>query len=184
MKDRYAFPALAEYILDRQRAEYDYKPARYGPKFVVVPEQKPVLRPIEDSSVLENTIFRSYLDTTSEAWDFIADQATLEKYQLRILLGQLAARHNISAAIRDELNYRETSITSHLLCLDPIKAGMSYDAKSRSDLEKRLEGVNQERSMEAVGLWRDSQKALTDIFEHWTAYANLTRRQRVMNSDV
>ena len=51
-------------------------------------------------------------------------------------------------------------------------------------LESLLEAVNQERGMEAVGLWRDSQKALTDIFEHWTAYANLTRRQRVMNSDV
>lgn len=184
MKHRYAVPALAEYILNRQRAEYEYQPARYRPKIVVVPEQMPILRPVEDASVLESTIFRSYLNSPSDSWDFIADQAKLEKYQLRILLGQLAARHNISAGIRNELNYRETSITSHLLCLEPEKAGMSYNSKLVSELEKRLEAVNQERSMEAVGLWRDSQKVLTDIFDHWTAYANLTRRQRVMNSDV
>lgn len=71
-----------------------------------------------------------------------------------------------------------------MLCLEPAKAGMYYNSRQRSELEKRLEGVNQERSMEAVALWRDSQKVLTDIFDHWTAYANLTRRQRVMNSDV
>lgn len=184
MKHRYAIPSFAEYIWNRQRAEYEYKPARYGPKIVVVPEQKPILRPIEEASVLESTIFRSYLDSPSDAWDFIADQATLERYQLRILLGQLAARHNISAGIRNELYYRETSITSRLLGLEPEKAGMYYNTKLRSELEKRLEAVNQERSMEAVGLWRDSQKVLTDIFDHWTAYANVTRRQRVMNSDV
>ncbi len=192
MKLRYAVPAhrlcsgqaLGEYILNRQRAEYEYKPARYGQKIVVVPEQKPILRPIEDPSVLESTIFRSYLNTPSDAWDFIADQATLEKYQLRILLSQLAARHNISAGIRNELYDREREISSRLLGLEPEKAGMYFNTRLRSELEKRLEAVNQERSMESVGLWRDSQKVLTDIFDHWTAYANLTRRQRVMNSDV
>jgi len=184
MEPHYDFPALAQYVFDRQLAEYQYRTSRHTPSIQIVREDKPSLRPLEDATLLEEQVFRSYLDTNAAYWNFISDQSAVEKSQLQILLGQLSARHGLTAKIHENLDYRETLVSSQLSAAQNGAMGYRDPLGLKMRLESRLEEIDRERSMESVGLWRDSQKLLGDLFRHWTAYANLTRRSRVIDGEL
>lgn len=184
MARRYDLPTLPQYVFNRQLAEYQYRPGRYSSKLQIVQPYKPVVRPLEDRPFLEDRVFPGYLDKGAESWNFISDQADVETNQLELLLGQLAARHNISRNIHETLDYRNTLISSQLSGVETGACGYRDPLGLKIKLESRLEEVDRERNMEYVALWRDSQKLLGDLFRHWTAYSNLTRRGRVINDGV
>jgi hypothetical protein len=185
MLPHYRLPALTQYVFDRRRAEYLYSSRSYN--------QKPMLREhVRDPAqsylsvpqFLEDQVFDSYLNQGSEEWNFIADQAAVERKQIQVLLAQLGARYQLSQNIRASLDNQEVLIGSGLLQTDPAGGGFFSDSREHSGLERRMDELSRERNMEEVGLWRDSQKVVTEIFRHWSAYANLTRRDRVINNDV
>jgi hypothetical protein len=185
MLPHYRLPALTQYVFDRQRAEYEYSRQHYSPKpicheYVRNPSESYLSVP----PFLEDQIFESYLDQGAEEWNFIADQAAVEKKQIQVLLAQLGARYQLSQEIRASLDNREVLIGSGLLQTDPTGGGFFSDSREHSNLERRMDELSRERHMEEVGLWRDSQKVVSELFRHWSAYANLTRRDRVINNDV
>lgn len=184
MNSHYWLPTLAQYALNRQRAEYEYRGGPSCSPIKIIKEYSPSRRPLEDASLLEDHLFRSYLDTNAEYWNFISDQSAVEKSQLQILLAQLSARHGISSEIRANIGYREIQAGSHLAEAESGAFGYGDPLGLKLGLERRLDDLSRERNMESVALWRDSQKLLGDLFRHWTAYTNLARRSRVIDGEL
>ena len=125
-------------------------------------------------------IFRSSTAYDPEACDFITDLVKVEKSQIEILLSQISVRHCVAQRIQEDLNYRASELAGKL---DTISGDYRL-TQARRDLEQRESDLHRQRDMEYVSLWRDTQKVLAELFRHWTAYTNLTRRARLMDLDL
>ena len=172
------------YSADSGNSDYSYlQPA--APARIQVLERSPgSCRPLEDMVDLSARIFTEDDRTDSDACDFLSDQATVERQQIEILLQQIAARHYISYEVRADLQYREGQLAMHSGALESHCSGDYGIAQANSDFNRKLADLHKERNMEAVSVWRDTQKALTELFRHWTAYTNLARRARVIDLDL
>ena len=135
---------------------------------------------MENQGDLIRRIFESNPKHDPEACDFITDLAAIEKSQIEILLEQISARHYVTRHILDGLNYSTSELAGRL---DTLSGDYRLTQASR-DLEQKVGDLQRQRNMEYVSLWRDTQKVLTELFRHWTAHTNLTRRARMMDIDL
>jgi len=153
-------------------------------KMQIIEPEADSCRPLEDKIDLADTIFTADASDDPDTCDFLSGQVEVEKAQIQILLQQIAARHYISRQLRTDLDYRECRLASYAAALEDHTTGEHGMARTRSDLERGIADLHRERSMEAVSVWRDTQKALTELFRHWTSYTNLSRRARVIDIDL
>jgi len=150
----------------------------------IIEPETPSCRPLEDKLDLGRSIFAADERTDRDTCDFLSGQVGAEKAQIEILLQLIAARHYISYQVRSDLDCREGQLATHAGALDSHVAGDYGMIQANSDFNRKLGDLHRERNMEAVSLWRDTQKALTELFRHWSAYTNLARRARVLDDDV
>jgi hypothetical protein len=170
---------------DDENARYSYSSPPPPPRVQVIEPSLSVYRPMQTEDDLTARVFDSEDATHGDEFDFISDSVRTEKKQIELLLEQISARHSISYGILNGLQYREVELSSQAANFRGPFAGSSYGmGKELTDLEKRIGDLQRERNMEQVSLWRDTQKALTELFRHWTDYSNLTRRAKVINFDL
>ena len=150
----------------------------------IIEPQTGSCRPLEEKVNLSTTIFAVDDRTDRDACDFLSGQVSVERDQIQILLEQIAARHYISYQLRADLEYREGQLATHAGALESHCAGDYGMIQANSDFNRKLADLHRERNMEAVSVWRDTQKALTELFRHWTAYTTLARRARVLDDGV
>ena len=186
MPSNHYVPPMPQYIVGEPAARYGYgceQPSRPATMQIIEPETQSC-RPLEEKLALERSIFSADDRTDRDACDFLSGQVGVEKAQIQILLQQIAARHYISYQVRADLDCREGQLATHAGVLDSHVSGDYGMIQANSDLNRKLADLHRERNMEAVSLWRDTQKALTELFRHWTAYTNLARRARVIDFDL
>ena len=156
-----------------------------APPFQVVPESHSPLRPFEDKDRLLDRMFREDEDREAalDPLNFPGERARHQDRQIHLLLDHLAARHAISYQIRRNLDYQEAQTHSKL---DDIQTWPMPIRNPRrvTDLEKQLLDVGKERWAEEVACWRDTGRILGDMLDHWTEYADQSRRSRLMGYDL
>ena len=167
-----------------QADPYAYKIEPVPSKVVILPESRPNDLPLQNAVSLESAVFDTNANSSNDPCDSISVQASVEQKQIRLLLDQIAARHHISNTIHEQLLYRECQLTPRLHDNPENFSGGMGGLQLQSDLERKLSDLHKERNMESVSLWRDTQKALTELFRHWTAYQNLKRREQVLDLDL
>ena len=116
--------------------------------------------------------------------NFPGERARLQDRQLDFLLDHLAARHAMSYQIRKNIDYQEADAHSKLREVRswPFPGGLI--SKRATELEKQLLDLGKERWAEETACWRDTGRVLTDIFDHWSEYAEHSRRGRLMDFDL
>ena len=179
-------PPMPQYLVTTPTARYGYgyeQPVRPTRMQIIEPEVK-TCRPLEETVDLNTVIFAGEDGSERDACDFLSGQVSVEKSQIELLLQQITARQHISHQIRADLEYREGQLAAHAGAMDRYASEDYGMIRSGSDFERTLSDLHKERNMEAVSLWRDTQKALTELFRHRTAYTNLARRARVLDVDV
>lgn len=186
MMPNYYIPPMPQYLVGTPKAKYGYGcDQSTGPSRIQVIEPEiQSCRPLEDKLDLYTSIFAVEDRTDRDTCDFLSGQVGAEKAQIQILLQMIAARHYISYQVRADLDCREGQLATHAGVLDSHVAGDYGMIQANSDLNRKLADLHREQNMEAVSLWRDTQKALTELFRHWSAYTNLARRARVLDDDV
>ena len=173
----YNLPILAQYVLNVDR--YHYRDRQqwcdtYNACGITL---------ALNARYLDQLIFSRPRRLADDPSDFLSQQRIVEAYQIKILLGQVAQRQGISYVMRSYLDDRDLAIRTELDQLEDIRLD-AVGSPARLSLEKRLDDVEKERNMEAVSLWRDTQKVLTELFRHWSNYTNVARRSEVMSDGV
>jgi len=177
-------PPMPQYLASTPDAKYcSGQPVQPVRMRIIEPETNSC-RPLEEKIDLNATIFASQEHTDRDACDFLSGQVSVERDQIQILLQQIAARHYISYQVRADLEYRECQLAAHAGALTSHCAGDYATIDANSDFNRKLADLHRERNMEAVSVWRDTQKALTELFRHWTAYTTLARRARVLDVGI
>ena len=182
-RDNYA-PSMPQYSAEPSSSDYSYSQPARPTRIEIIEPKRASCRPLEERLDLSARIFAVEDRTDRDACDFLSGQVSVERDQIQILLQQIAARHYISYQVRADLEYREGQLATHAGALESHCAGGEGMIQANSDFNRKLADLHRERNMEAVSLWRDTQKALTELFRHWTAYTNLARRARVLDVDV
>jgi hypothetical protein len=187
MEFNYAFPSY-----ERTYRATTYRPYSHhvsvsyaAPPFQIVPETRDPLRPFEDRERLLDRMFREDKDREAalDPLNFPGERARHQDRQIHLLLDHLAARHAISYQIRKNIDYQEAQALS---VLDEIHTWPMPIRNPRriTDLEKQLADLNKERWAEEVSCWRDAGRILGDVLDHWTEYAEHSRRSRLMDYDL
>jgi hypothetical protein len=170
---------------DDENTRYSYSSPPPPPRVQIVEPSPRIYRPMQVAADLTSRVFDAGNYPAGDECDFISDAVRTEKAQIALLLDQISARHAISYRILNGLQYREEELSSQAANFRGPFSGSSYGmGKELTDLEKRIGDLQRERNMEQVSLWRDNQKALTELFRQWTEYSNLTRRAKVINLDL
>ena len=155
-----------------------------APPFQIVPDTDTPVRPFEDQEKLLDRMFREDKDREAalDPLNFPGERASLQDRQIHFILDHLAARHAISYHIRRNIDYQEARTRGMLdeILTWPIAL---RGPRRVSDLEKQMLDLTKERWAEEVSCWRDTGRILTDLFDHWTEYADHTRRSRLMSDD-
>ena len=182
MTSNYNLPILPQYLFDNYSYEYQKSVAKSFP-VEIVKENLPSCRPLEYQTSLEDKIFKRPPYKDKDSCDFISSNIDVQDEQLKILLDQIKARHQISYNVRSSLLEKEMILSAKLNHMERGYNSLSYSLRDRAKLEQNLDGIRKEQNMEYVSLWRDTQKALLDIFKQWQTHANLKRRSEVIGSD-
>ena len=163
---------------------YSYSSPPPPRRVEIIEPEKAIYRPMQVGAGLAAKVFEAIDEIPADECDFISDAVRVEKKQIELLLEQIAARHAISYRILNDVQYRETDLAGRIGRISDLGGRQYGMSKPITDLERQLSDIQRERNMEQVSLWRDSQKALTELFRHWTTYTNLTRRAKVINLDL
>lgn len=187
MDFNYAFPT---YELNPQAVAYRPYSHRvsvsYAPApFQIVPEEQAPIRPFENRYRLAEQMFREDDDRKAalDPLNFPGERARHQDRQINLLLDHLAARHAISYQIRRTLDYQEAHTSNTLEEIQTWPIALRGNRRV-SDLEKQLVDLGKERWAEEVACWRDTGRILTDVFDHWTEYADHSRRSRLIGYDL
>ena len=159
---------------------YAYRSEPDRPKIQILGESTPPLRPFENSEGLSERVFGYKSQLPLDPLNLPADRARICSSQIDVMFQQLQSRHAISYAIRQSIEYEECATRSKL----EERRDWPSDGKLDADLEKRLLALNKERWAEEVSCWRDTNRLVSGIFEHWTGYAEQNRKARLMDGDL
>jgi hypothetical protein len=187
MDFNYAFPTYepTQRTLTYRPYSHHASVSYAAPPFQIVPEYHTPVRPFEDKDRLMDRMFREDDDRKAalDPLNFPGERARHQDRQIHLLLDHLAARHEISYQIRRTLDYQEAHTRN---TLDEIQTWPIALRGNRrvTDLEKQLVDLGKERWAEEVSCWRDTGRLLGDILEHWTEYADHSRRSRLIGYDL
>ncbi len=174
------------YSLYRARPgnRYGYVSEPVRPKIEILGEPTPPLHPFEDTSALSERVFGYRPQPSLDPLDIPGDRARMYGSQIDIMFQQLQSRNAISNAIRENIEYQECAVRSKLDEMQSWPILLGTGSRLQADLEKRLLALNKERWAEEVSCWRDTNRLLSGVFEHWSGYADQTRKARLMDSDL
>lgn len=163
---------------------YRFRVSYTQPKIEILYEEREPTRPFEDQQRLLNAMFKEDRVSPLDPLNFPGEKARIQNQQSHFLLEHLAARHAISYQIRKSIDYQEAGIHGQLdeVRSWPFPGGIT--SRRATDLEKQLLDLSKERWAEEVSCWRDTGRILGDVFEHWTEYADHSRRTRLMTNDL
>jgi hypothetical protein len=187
MDFNYAFPTYEQAYWATTYRPYSHKASvtYAAPPFQIVPECHTPVRPFEEKERLLDRMFREDKDREAalDPLNFPGERARHQDRQIHLLLDHLAARHAISYQIRKDIDYQEAQTLGNLdeILTWPIPI---RNQRRVTDLEKQLADLAKERWAEEVTLWRDTGRVLTDVCDHWTEYAEHSRRGRLMDFDL
>ena len=172
------------YPLDLRTAmyhPYQFRVSYALPAMQIVSEKQVALRPFEDQQRLIDSMFKEDRESPLDPLNFPGEKARLKDRQIHFLLDHLAARHAISYQIRKNIDYQEASLHATLEEMRTRPFPMGMGSKQATDLEKQLTELGKERWAEEVGCWRDSGRIFSDMLDHWSEYADQSRRARLMD---
>ena len=141
------------------------------------------LRPLSDPSDLTSRIFDIQHPEETDPLHFPEERAHVQKNQINFLVRQLGARHAINYRIRKNHAYQESFLGTQLLRAREAPYFSDLGSKRQSNLEKELVGLDRDRWAEEVSCWRDTNRILNDVFDHWNEYSDQRRKSRVLNID-
>ncbi len=141
------------------------------------------LRPLSDPADLTSRIFDIQHPEETDPLHFPEERAHVQKNQINFLVRQLGARHAINYRIRKNHAYQESFLGTQLLRVREAPYFSDLGSKRQSNLEKELVGLDRDRWAEEVSCWRDTNRILNDVFDHWNEYSDQSRKSRVLNID-
>ena len=168
----------AEYARYRYHVEYT------RPKFEIVKEPYRPLQPFDKQDTLVDRIFTVPSDRTADPFMIPMQRADLHHRQIDIMLELLGSRHAISYQIRKDIESEECHARAKLYELESRPMALGRESRFASELVKQLQHLQQERHAENVACWRDTSRLLSDICEHWTEYADESRKARLMQDGL
>ena len=160
---------------------YQFRVSYVKPAFEIVTEKQVALRPFEDQQRLLDSMFKEDRESPLDPLNFPGEKARLKDRQIHFLLDHLAARHAISYQIRKNIDYQESSLGTRLDEIRTCPFPMGMGSKQATELEKQLLELSKERWAEEVGCWRDTGRIFSDMIEHWSEYADQTRKARLLD---
>lgn len=160
---------------------YQFRITYAPPPFEIVSEKSVALRPFEDQQRLLDSMFKEDRESPLDPLNFPGEKARLKDRQIHHLLDHLAARHAISYQVRKNIDYQEASLSAILdeMRTRPFPLGMG--SRQATEIEKQLIELSKERWAEEVGCWRDTGRIFSDLLDHWSEYADQSRKARLMD---
>ena len=157
----------------------EYRP----PKFELVKDPHRPTQPFEDQDSLVRRLFEADKGS-ADPYQFPAQRADLHHRQMDLQLELLGARHAINYEIRKQIEYEECKVRARLHEIHDRPVEFGREGRFETELLKQLQQMRKERQAESVACWRDTSRLLTDICEHWTEYADQSRKARLMDDGL
>lgn len=170
--------------LGREYAQYRYRIEYMRPKFEIVKEPYLPTLPFGKPDTLAERMFSDTVRETADPFMVPAQRADLHHRQMDLMLELLGSRHAIHYQIRKDIEYEECQVRAKLYELQTRPLSLGRESRFASELVKQLNHLQQERHVENVACWRDTSRLLTDICEHWTDYADESRKARLMQDGL
>ena len=111
-----------------------------------------------------------------------SDKLRFSRASLDNLLGMMGERERIRDWNLEAINYTSCKVGSYILQLQPFgDASCVIDPIRKSNLEKELVQLEQDKRREITGCWKDTVLLAKDAMEGMGKYQNIARNQELLN---